>query len=177
MRIVGPNCLGIMNPLNGFNGTFGPVARPPGNVAFISQSGALWPPILDWSLREMVGFSAFASIGSMLDVGWGDLIDYLGDDPNTKSIVIYMETIGDARSFLSAAREVALEQTDHRHQARPQQGSRAGGGLPYRVSDGQRTTSWMRRSAAPASCASTASPIFSTCRKSSASSRAPKDRA
>src|SRR6185437_6109179 len=61
-----------------------------------------------WSLREHVGFSAFVSIGSMLDVGWGDLIYYLGDDPNTKSIVIYMETIGDARSFLSAAREVAL---------------------------------------------------------------------
>jgi len=108
MRIVGPNCLGIMNPLNGFNGTFGPALARPGNVAFISQSGALLAAILDWSLREVVGFSVFASIGSMLDVGWGDLIDYLGDDPNTKSIVIYMETIGDARSFLSAAREVAL---------------------------------------------------------------------
>ena len=56
----------------------------------------------------MVGFSAFVSIGSMLDVGWGDLISYFGDDPNTKSIVLYMETIGDARAFLSAAREVAL---------------------------------------------------------------------
>jgi acetyltransferase len=108
MRIVGPNCLGMMNPLNGFNGTFGPVLARPGNVGFISQSGALMTAVLDWSLREMVGFSAFASIGSMIDVGWGDLIDYLGDDPNTKSIVIYMETIGDARSFLSAAREVAL---------------------------------------------------------------------
>ena len=108
MRIVGPNCLGIMNPLNGFNGTFAPALARPGNVAFISQSGALLAAILDWSLREVVGFSVFASIGSMLDVGWGDLIDYLGDDPNTKSIIIYMETIGDARSFLSAAREVAL---------------------------------------------------------------------
>ena len=64
--------------------------------------------ILDWSLREQIGFSAFISAGSMLDVGWGDLIDYLGDDPHTRSIVIYMESIGDARSFLSAAREVAL---------------------------------------------------------------------
>ena len=63
---------------------------------------------LDWSLQENVGFSAFVSLGSMLDVGWGDLIYYLGDDPHTKSIVIYMESIGDARSFLSAAREVAL---------------------------------------------------------------------
>jgi acetyltransferase len=59
-------------------------------------------------LPRNVGFSAFVSIGSMLDVGWGDLIDYLGDDPNTKSIVLYMESIGDARAFLSAAREVAL---------------------------------------------------------------------
>ncbi|MEI6565870.1 MAG: bifunctional acetate--CoA ligase family protein/GNAT family N-acetyltransferase, partial [Verrucomicrobiota bacterium] len=75
---------------------------------FISQSGALCTAILDWSLRENVGFSSFVSIGSMLDVDWGDLIYYLGDDPNTKSIVIYMESIGDARSFLSAAREVAL---------------------------------------------------------------------
>ena len=65
--------------------------------------------LLDWSLREQVGFSAFLSIGSMLDVGWGDLIDYLGNDPHTHSIVIYMESVGDARSFLSAAREVALD--------------------------------------------------------------------
>ena len=83
------------------------IARP-GSVAFLSQSGALCTAILDWSLRENVGFSAFVSIGSMLDVGWGDLIDYFGDDPHTKSIVCYMESIGDARSFLSAAREVAL---------------------------------------------------------------------
>ncbi|WP_367161500.1 bifunctional acetate--CoA ligase family protein/GNAT family N-acetyltransferase [Fischerella sp.] len=83
------------------------MARP-GKVGFISQSGALCTSILDWSLRENVGFSAFVSIGSMLDVGWGDLIYYLGDDPRTQSIVIYMESVGDARSFLSAAREVAL---------------------------------------------------------------------
>jgi acetyltransferase len=83
------------------------MARP-GSVAFISQSGALCTAVLDWSLREMVGFSAFLSIGSMIDVGWGDLIDHLGNDPRTKSIVIYMESIGDARAFLSAAREVAL---------------------------------------------------------------------
>ena len=83
------------------------MARP-GSVGFISQSGALCTAILDWSLKENVGFSAFVSLGSMLDVGWGDLIYHLGDDPNTKSIVIYMETIGDARAFLSAAREVAL---------------------------------------------------------------------
>jgi acetyltransferase len=108
MRIIGPNCLGVMNPRTGLNATFAKGIAHAGNVAFISQSGALLTAILDWSLREAVGFSAFVSIGSMLDIGWGDLIDYLGDDPHTRSILIYMESIGDARSFLSAAREVAL---------------------------------------------------------------------
>ncbi|HLN03396.1 MAG TPA: CoA-binding protein [Bryobacteraceae bacterium] len=108
MRIIGPNCLGVMSPLTGLNATFATAIARPGNVALISQSGALCTAILDWSLREQVGFSAFLSIGSMLDVGWGDLIEYLGDDPCTRSIVIYMESVGDARSFLSAAREVAL---------------------------------------------------------------------
>ena len=108
MRIIGPNCLGVMRPQQGLNATFAARNARPGTVGFLSQSGALCTAILDWSLRVNVGFSAFVSIGSMLDVGWGDLIDYLGDDPLTKCIVIYMESIGDARSFLSAAREVAL---------------------------------------------------------------------
>ncbi len=109
MRIIGPNCLGLMNPLLGLNATFASTIARPGNVAFISQSGALCTSILDWSLGENVGFSAFVSIGSMLDVGWGDLIEYLGDDPHTHSIVLYMESIGNARAFLSAAREVAMD--------------------------------------------------------------------
>jgi acetyltransferase len=108
MRIIGPNCLGVMSPITGLNATFATTIARPGSVGFISQSGALCTAILDWSLRENVGFSSFVSIGSMLDVDWSDLIYYLGDDPHTKSIVIYMETIGNARAFLSAAREVAL---------------------------------------------------------------------
>jgi acetyltransferase len=108
MRLLGPNCLGVMNPLSGLNATFATHIARPGNVAFISQSGALCTAILDWCQKEQVGFSAFVSVGSMLDVGWGDLIDYLGNDPRTHSIVMYMETVGDARSFLSAAREVSL---------------------------------------------------------------------
>jgi len=108
MRIIGPNCLGVMNPISGLNATFATTIARRGSVGFISQSGALCTAILDWSLRENVGFSSFVSIGSMLDVDWSDLIYYLGDDPHTKSIVIYMETIGNARAFLSAAREVAL---------------------------------------------------------------------
>jgi acetyltransferase len=109
MRIIGPNCLGLMNPLAGLNATFAGTSARAGNVAFVSQSGALCTSILDWSLGENVGFSAFISIGSMLDVGWGDLIEYLGDDPHTHSIVLYMESIGDAHAFLSAAREVAMD--------------------------------------------------------------------
>ena len=108
MRLIGPNCLGIMNPTIGLNATFAKDAPHSGNVAFLSQSGALLTAILDWSQREKVGFSAIVSTGSMLDVGWGDLIYHFGDDPHTKSILLYMESIGDARSFLSAAREVAL---------------------------------------------------------------------
>ncbi|MDX1931227.1 MAG: bifunctional acetate--CoA ligase family protein/GNAT family N-acetyltransferase [Capsulimonadales bacterium] len=108
LRIVGPNCLGVMSPLTGLNATFAQAMARPGHVAFLSQSGALLTAVLDHALRENIGFSAFASLGSMLDVGWGDLIDYLGNDANTRSIVLYMESIGDARLFLSAAREVAL---------------------------------------------------------------------
>ena len=108
MRIIGPNCLGVMSPTSGLNATFANTMARRGSVGFLSQSGALCTAILDWSLQENVGFSAFVSIGSMLDVDWGDLIYYLGDDAQTQSIVIYMESIGNARGFLSAAREVAL---------------------------------------------------------------------
>ena len=108
LRLLGPNCLGVMMPHVGLNATFAASIAKPGSVAFLSQSGALCTAVLDWSLQEKVGFSAFVSVGSMLDMGWGDLITYFGDDPRTKSIVCYMESVGDARSFLSAAREVAL---------------------------------------------------------------------
>ena len=108
MRIIGPNCLGVMSPTTGFNATFAAGIARPGSVGFVSQSGALLTAILDWADREQTGFSNIISLGSMLDVGWGDIIYHLGDDPNTRSIVVYMETIGDAGAFLSAAREVAL---------------------------------------------------------------------
>lgn len=108
LRLVGPNCMGFMNPTIGLNATFAKALPKKGSVAFFSQSGALQTAILDWSQKEHVGFSAIVSTGSMLDVGWGDLIYHFGDDPNTKSILLYMESVGDARSFLSAAREIAL---------------------------------------------------------------------
>lgn len=108
VRIVGPNSLGVMRPATGLNATSASAMAQSGSVAFISQSSALCAAVLDWSLREHVGFSAFVSIGSMLDIGWGDFIDYLGHDPRTRSIVMYMESVGHARAFLSAAREIAL---------------------------------------------------------------------
>jgi acetyltransferase len=107
VRVVGPNCLGVMRPPSGLNATFAQSMAREGNVAFVSQSGALLTAVLDWSFRENVGFSAFVSVGSMLDVDWGDVITYLGNDPRTDSIMLYMESIGNARSFISAARDVA----------------------------------------------------------------------
>ena len=108
MRIIGPNCLGIMNPKIGFNGTFAADIAEKGNIAFISQSGALGTAVLDWSLKEKVGFSSFVSVGSMLDVNFADLIEYFGTDPATKSILIYMENIVDPVRFLEAAKKVAF---------------------------------------------------------------------
>ena len=108
LRLLGPNCMGFMNPTIDLNATFAKSISQKGSVAFLSQSGALQTAILDWSEKEQVGFSAIVSTGSMLDIGWGDLIYHFGDDPHTRSILIYMESVGDARSFLAAAREIAL---------------------------------------------------------------------
>lgn len=108
MRLIGPNCLGVMNPVGGVNANFAKAMVPAGRLAFLSQSGALGTAVLDWCIRERVGLSGFVSAGSMLDVSFGELIDHYGQDPNTDAIVIYMESIGDARSFLSAARAVAM---------------------------------------------------------------------
>lgn len=108
VRMIGPNCLGLMNPHAGLNATFATSMARPGRVAFLSQSGALCTAILDWSHEQHVGFSAFVSTGAMADVGWGDLIRHFGADVRTESIVIYMESVGaDAAGFLAAAREVA----------------------------------------------------------------------
>ena len=107
MRIMGPNCLGFVRPPLNFNATFLRGTPPPGNIAFISQSGALGSAILDWAVSAGIGFSFFASLGSMLDVDFGDMIDFLGDDMATRSILIYMEGVGNARKFMSAARAFA----------------------------------------------------------------------
>jgi acetyltransferase len=106
-RIMGPNCLGFVRPTLDFNASFLRGKPPAGDIAFISQSGALGSAILDWAGSAGIGFSMFASLGSMIDVDFGDMIDFLGDDPATRSILIYMEGVGDARKFMSAARAFA----------------------------------------------------------------------
>jgi len=107
LRIIGPNCLGVIRPSINLNATFVSKMPKSGNIAFISQSGALGSAILDWAIHENIGFSNFVSIGSMLDVDFGDLIDYFGTDPQTRSILMYIEGVTDARKFLSAARHFA----------------------------------------------------------------------
>jgi len=104
LRILGPNCLGIIRPSIHLNATFVKQMPSPGRIAFISQSGALGAAILDLSIHENLGFSSFVSVGSMSDVDFGDLIDYFGTDPETKSILMYIEGITESRTFMSAAR-------------------------------------------------------------------------
>ncbi len=107
MRLVGPNCLGFINPNLGVNASFATKMALEGNIAFISQSGALCTSILDWAVEQSVGFSHFVSIGSMIDIGFAELIDYFGTDDRTSCILIYMESLQDARKFMSAARAFA----------------------------------------------------------------------
>jgi acetyltransferase len=107
MRILGPNCLGIIVPGSNLNVSFASGMPRPGHIAFISQSGALCTSVLDWAIEEKIGFSHFVSIGNTLDVGFGDLIDYFGEDEATKSIILYVESIQQARKFMTAARAFA----------------------------------------------------------------------
>ena len=107
IRIIGPNCFGIMRPRIRLNATFANKAAMPGKIAFISQSAALCASVLDWASEAHIGFSAVVSTGSMLDVDLGDLLDYFGIDAQTRSIVLYVESIKDARKFMSAARGFA----------------------------------------------------------------------
>ncbi|MFC1899509.1 bifunctional acetate--CoA ligase family protein/GNAT family N-acetyltransferase [Chloroflexota bacterium] len=105
LKIMGPNCMGIIRPSVNLNTTFFRKMPKPGYVTFISQSGALGAGILDWAISKNIGFSAFISLGSMAGVDFADVIDYFGQNPETRSIIIYPESIGNARKFSSAARE------------------------------------------------------------------------
>ncbi len=125
MRILGPNCLGILRPSVNLNASITDQMPPRGNVAFISQSGALASSLLDWAISAQFGFSSFVSVGNMIDIDFGDLIDYFGSDPETRSILLYIESIKDARKFMSAARGfartkpiIALKPGRHKESAR-----------------------------------------------------------
>jgi acetyl coenzyme A synthetase (ADP forming)-like protein len=106
IRIMGPNCLGLMLPHQGINTTFDPISPKPGKIAFISQSGAIISTIVDWSLPEEIGFSAVISIGNQADLGFEDFLVYTGDDPTTRAIILYIEEIKHGKRFREIAREI-----------------------------------------------------------------------
>ncbi len=108
-RVIGPNTQGVMNPRIGLNATPGLQMPIGGTVAYLGESATLSRSVLDWSFKHIVGFSYFASLGTMLDVSWANLIDYFGRDSFTRAILIQIGSIGNVRSFLSAAREVSLD--------------------------------------------------------------------
>lgn len=107
LRILGPNCVGLLAPTIGLNASFAHTAALPGRIAFVSQSGALVTAVLDWANARGIGFSRFISIGDSLDVDVGDILDYMAGDPDTDAILLYLEDIRHARKFMSAARAAA----------------------------------------------------------------------
>jgi len=107
LRILGPNCIGLLVPGIGLNASFAHVGARPGNLAFVAQSGALTTAMLDWARSKSVGFSHFISLGNAADVDFGDLLDYLGRDGATRAILLYIESVRAARKFMSAARAAA----------------------------------------------------------------------
>ena len=109
MRIMGPNCLGLMLPHQGINTTFDPISPKPGKIAFISQSGAIISTIVDWSLPEEIGFSAVISIGNQADLSFEDFLVYAGDDPHTRAIILYIEEIRDGKRFMEIARGITAK--------------------------------------------------------------------
>jgi len=106
IRLVGPNCLGLMLPHQGINTTFDPISPKPGNIAFISQSGAIISTIVDWSLPEEIGFSAVISIGNQADLTFEDFLQYTADDPKTRAVILYIEQVREGQRFMKIAREV-----------------------------------------------------------------------
>ena len=107
LRILGPNCIGMLVPHLGLNASFAHIGAAPGEIAFVSQSGALVTAMLDWAAARGIGFSHFVSLGEHADVDFGDMLDYLGSDPHTRAILLYIESVEEARKFMSAARAAA----------------------------------------------------------------------
>ncbi|MEO8121804.1 MAG: CoA-binding protein, partial [Rhodoferax sp.] len=107
LRILGPNCIGLLAPHKGLNASFSHIDARPGELAFVSQSGALVTAMLDWAQGRGIGFSHFVSLGEHADVDFGDMLDYLASDPKTRAILLYAESIQSPRKFMSAARAAA----------------------------------------------------------------------
>lgn len=107
LRVLGPNCVGLIIPAVGLNASFAHATVQAGQIAFVSQSGALATAVLDWARTKEIGFSHFVSLGNSADVDFGDVLDYLGSEPNTRSILLYIESVKHARKFMSAARAAA----------------------------------------------------------------------
>ncbi|MFP4080862.1 MAG: acetate--CoA ligase family protein, partial [Ectothiorhodospira sp.] len=107
LRLIGPNCLGVIRPGRGLNATFSKIQALPGNLALVSQSGAICTAILDWARSQEIGFSAMASMGDASDVDFGDVLDYLALDRETRSILLYVEGVHNARRFMSGLRAAA----------------------------------------------------------------------
>src|SRR5690348_13198053 len=107
LRLVGPNCIGLMVPGIGLDATFSHVAAKAGDLAFVSQSGAMVTAVLDWVAPRHIGFSHVASLGDMADVDFGDMLDYRATDGETRAILLYIEAVKEARKFMSAARAAA----------------------------------------------------------------------
>jgi acetyltransferase len=103
LRILGPNCLGLLVPGMKLNASFAHAQALPGRLAFVSQSGALATALLDWANARGIGFSHFVSLGDSVDVDVGDLLDYLASDADTSAILMYLESVRAARKFMSAA--------------------------------------------------------------------------
>ncbi len=107
LRLVGPNCLGIIMPGSGLNASFSHLAPEPGRLAFVTQSGAIVTSIVDWAQSHGIGFSHLVSLGNMDDVDFGDMLDYLANDSRASAILLYIESVSNARKFMSAARAAA----------------------------------------------------------------------
>jgi acetyltransferase len=174
LKILGLESLGIIRPSVGLNASLLKVSTEPGNIALISQGGALGAAIFDWAMEAHIGFSLFASLGSMIDIDFGDLIDFLGQDPYTRSIMLYMEDVIHAKKFMSAARGFAHN--------KPSWSSNPDGSNPTRsrpcltpVRWWNATRSTTRRSKEWGSFESKRSPISSTRFESSIPNVFPKD--
>ncbi len=107
MRIIGPNCVGVLSTPSGLNASFAQIGARKGHVAFVAQSGAMLTTVLDWSSARNIGFSHLVSLGDMSDVDFGDMLDYLANDTETQAVLLYIEAITQARKFMSAARAAA----------------------------------------------------------------------